>query len=260
MQEALQIARAAGLPPGLVEWHATLGSTNQLLCERVRKGAPHGSLIAAGQQSAGRGCGAKPFFSPPEGGAYFSVLLRGCAPAPAELPVTPRAALAVRRVLLAHGVPLGVKWVNDLFRGGRKVCGILCQAVGGTDGVVVGVGLNLYPAVPPPPELTGIIGFCAGSAAALPPRCQLIGEITGELLRLCAVRGEQANAALLEEYRSASILLGRQVEYLENDCFLPALALDITPAGGLLLQTPNGTTKALTSGTVRLHSETQQTA
>ncbi len=249
-----QIAAHAGLRVALVEWHDRLDSTNRLLCERAREGAPHGSLIDAGQQSAGRGRGDKSFFSPPEGGLYFSLLLRKNLCDGGSLPVTPRAALAVRRVLLTHGVSLGIKWVNDLFRGGRKACGILCQAIEAAQGpcVVVGIGLNLYPAAPPPDELAGIIGYCAEREAELPPRALLTGEIAAELLRLCALRGTAANAALLEEYRGACVLLGRRVEYGDGGRVFTALAEDITPTGGLVLRTPEGERKVLNSGTVRM--------
>jgi len=105
-----------------MQWYDTLPSTSALLLEQARRGAPHGTLIAAGRQTAGHGRGGRPFYSP-AGGLYCSLLLREGLPSPDTLPVTPRAALAVRRVLLRHGCALGIKWVNDLFRDDRKAGG-----------------------------------------------------------------------------------------------------------------------------------------
>ncbi|MDR1927101.1 MAG: biotin--[acetyl-CoA-carboxylase] ligase [Oscillospiraceae bacterium] len=253
MNEAAQIAQAAQLPQALVTWREELDSTNRQLSQWAQEGVPHAALLAAGRQSAARGCGEKKFFSP-VGGAYFSLLLRTGLPPEGELPVTPRAALAVRRVLLRYGVAVGIKWVNDLFLRGKKVCGILAQALQTPQGsaVVVGVGLNLRQSEALPRELEPIVGYCAAHSDLLPQPPVIIGEIAAELLSLCAVQGQPSNAALLEEYRRASIVLGRRVTYLENGCSRVGVAADILPQGALLLRLPDGGRKELTSGHIAL--------
>ena len=227
-----------------MQWYDTLPSTSGLLLEQARRGAPHGALIVAGQQTAGHGRGGKAFYSP-AGGLYFSLLLREGLPPVDTLPVTPRAALAARRVLLGYGCALGVKWVNDLFRGGRKAGGILAQAAGAA--VVVGMGLNLYPMADLPEELKGTATSCADTPGTLPPPAALAEEIAGLLL---AVNAED-NGPLLAEYRAASVVLGRRISYEENGQRMMARALDITPTGGLVLD--NG--KVLTSGEIRLRHD-----
>ena len=116
-------------------------STNRKAKELARQGAIHGSWVLAGRQTAGRGRLNRRFFSP-EGGLYLSVVLRPDIP-PEELALmTPMAATAVRTAVeRLTGISLNIKWVNDLYLGDKKVCGILCEAAG--TAVIVGIGLNL---------------------------------------------------------------------------------------------------------------------
>lgn len=224
-------------------WYDVIPSTSDELLALARRGAPHGTLIAAGRQTAGHGRGGaeRPFFSPP-GGLYFSLLLRKNLPAAGDFPITPRAALAVRRVMAQYGCQPGIKWVNDLYLDGRKVGGILTQMTGGA--CVVGIGLNLVPGEPPPQALRDIIGHCFASQNTAPAPAALAREIADELMQICREDG----AELLEEYRAASVVLGRQVLYEENGVRLHGRALDITPTGGLLLESG----KELQSGEVHL--------
>ncbi|MDR2525750.1 MAG: biotin--[acetyl-CoA-carboxylase] ligase [Oscillospiraceae bacterium] len=237
MEAATAIALRAGLAPSLVQWLDVTESTNALLCAQAKDGAPHGTLLAAGAQSAGRGTNGRSFFCPPDGGVYMSLLLRENLPPAGTLALTPRAALAVRRVLLRCGVELRIKWVNDLYRADRKACGILTQGVGTPLGfcAVVGVGLNLYPACPPPPSLADIVGYCAERAEELPSRTSMLGEIAAALL--CAVR-EKNNDALCDEYRAASCTIGGEVQYMQEGRACRARAVDIDSTGALCVDRP----------------------
>ncbi len=118
-------------------------STNDLARELGEKGAPHGTWISARAQDAGRGRLGRVWDSR-EGNLFISWVLR-----PADksrwtwIPLT--IAVAVARAIGARGVPLKVKWPNDLLsEAGAKVGGILCEAVGASHGsfIVAGLGLN----------------------------------------------------------------------------------------------------------------------
>jgi BirA family biotin operon repressor/biotin-[acetyl-CoA-carboxylase] ligase len=117
-------------------------STNAVVAERVRSGEAAGLVVVAEEQSAGRGRLDRVWVSPPRAGLTFSLLLRPASP-PAEWPWLPLlAGLAVARALRSRaGVPAVLKWPNDVLVGGRKVCGLLAEAVAG--GLVVGIGLNV---------------------------------------------------------------------------------------------------------------------
>ena len=142
-------ADAVGEYPAPVYVHERLDSSNQTAKRLALAGAPHGTLVLAGQQSAGRGRMGRRFESPAGKGIYLSLVLRVPVPASEALGVTVGAAVAVARaVQKLCGIELGIKWVNDLYYQGKKVCGILTEAgtsveSGLLEWLVVGIGLNL---------------------------------------------------------------------------------------------------------------------
>ena len=147
--EAVQAAAPPGLLPR-VECCPVLDSTNRRAAQLALEGAPHGTVILAGEQTAGQGRRGRRFASPAGKGLYLSLILRpeGWS-LPDTLAVTGSAAVAVRQaVQQLCGIRLGIKWVNDLYYNGKKVCGILTEAFtslesGQIDHLVVGIGLNL---------------------------------------------------------------------------------------------------------------------
>lgn len=172
-----------------------IDSTNRVAKELARQGAPHGTAVLAERQTAGRGRLGRAFFSP-EGGLYLSVILYPqCSPEDRAL-MTPMAAVAVCRALeQICGVSPGIKWVNDLHLGGKKLCGILCEGCG--DAVIVGIGLNLYT-----PE-GGFPAEIPATALDVPVDRRVLAEaIRQQLLQ----PGE-----FLAEYRERCLLLGKTV-------------------------------------------------
>lgn len=122
-----------------VDHFTEAGSTNDLLLERARQGAPAGTVISADFQSAGRGRRGSPWVAPAGSSVLCSLLLRGAAPMPpAHLAIL--SGVGVANGLHALGVPAKIKWPNDLIVADRKVAGILVETIG--EAVVVGVGVN----------------------------------------------------------------------------------------------------------------------
>ena len=117
-------ADAVGEYPAPVYVHERLDSSNQTAKRLALAGAPHGTLVLAGQQSAGRGRMGRRFESPAGKGIYLSLVLRAPVPASEALGVTVGAAVAVARaVQKLCGIELGIKWVNDLYYQGKKAGG-----------------------------------------------------------------------------------------------------------------------------------------
>src|SRR5690348_13575860 len=149
--------RAAVVRPGglwrTVEVTAVTGSTNADLLARAAGGEPEGTVLAAEQQSAGRGRLGRTWVSPPRAAVTFSVLLRPAAVPRARLGWLPLlAGVAVAdAVRVVAAVDAQLKWPNDVLAGPGKVGGILAEAAG--DAVVVGIGVNVStePAELPPP-------------------------------------------------------------------------------------------------------------
>jgi BirA family biotin operon repressor/biotin-[acetyl-CoA-carboxylase] ligase len=125
-------AEALGAYPAPVQLYDTLESTNRTAKLLALEGAAHGTLVLAGGQTAGRGRLGRSFASPAGKGVYCSVVLRPPLPAANAQTATIGAAVAVcRAVRTLCGLELAIKWVNDLYYKGKKVCGILTEA--GTD-------------------------------------------------------------------------------------------------------------------------------
>ena len=224
-------AEAVGPYPAPVQVYDTLESSNRTAKLLALDGAPHGTLVLTAHQSAGRGRLGRVFESPAGKGVYLSVLLRPAVPAASAQTATIGAAVAVcRAVQELCGLELGIKWVNDLYYQGKKVCGILTEA--GTDlesgrleWLVVGIGLN--PGGPAPVS-----------------RAALAGAIARQLLALCPAFD------CLDEYRARCFVPGHWVTVCTGTETYAAKALAIDEEGRLVVQRENGRPQALRCGEV----------
>ena len=225
-------------------------STNRVAKELARQGAKHGTAVLARRQSAGRGRMERRFFSP-EGGLYLSVILRPDIP-PEDLPLmTPMAATAVwRAVEKLTGICLGIKWVNDLYLGDKKVCGILCEGAG--DAVVVGIGLNLQePEGGFPPEIH------AGALNVPYSPTSFANIIIEELMDGCE---GLPYGTFLPDYIGNNIVCRRELMvHPVGGAPYPARGKQIDRRGRLIVDTEHGE-QVLDSGEVSIRFITQRSA
>ena len=162
-------------PGGLwraVEVADRTGSTNADLLARALAGAPEGVVLAAEEQSAGRGRMGRTWVAPPRAALTFSLLVRPSAVPPARrgwLPLLAGVAVA-SAVTAVTGVQTRLKWPNDVLAGPAKLGGILAEATG--DAVVVGVGLNVSaePGELPPPGPGALTATSLRIAASAAPQ------------------------------------------------------------------------------------------
>ena len=236
-----------------MEIHERLDSTNIRAKALAAAGAPHGFLVAADSQSAGRGRLGRSFFSPEHSGVYMTLILRPvCSPEKASLITSLAAVAAARAVEKLSGADVKIKWVNDLYIGGKKICGILSEAgfgmeAGQLDYVAVGIGVNVRK-MEFPPELREIAGSIGNETGAVPERNELTAGILNELE---ALWDQLETGEFLEESRRRSNVIGRDVLVIQNGRQYPARALDIDGQGRLVVRTAEGTT-ALGFGEVSL--------
>ena len=142
---------------------STVTSTNDVIKDLAKNGAPEGTVAIADAQTAGRGRMGRSFMSPVGTGLYMSILLRPKLSAQSALLITTAAAAAVALAVEKHtGRDAYIKWVNDIFQNGKKVCGILTEGVfkndGSLDFAVLGIGVNLLPPKDSFGELESIAG------------------------------------------------------------------------------------------------------
>ncbi|HJJ28856.1 MAG TPA: biotin--[acetyl-CoA-carboxylase] ligase [Methanocorpusculum sp.] len=215
-------------------------STNEDAKALAKSGAPHGSVVFACSQTNGRGRLGRTFLSP-GGGIYFSMILR-TAPADA-IYITTAAAVAVCRAIesVSPARPQ-IKWVNDIYQNGRKVCGILAEATP-EGAVILGIGINYTGAPAEIPEAGSLF-----EKDTAPDKNRFAATMISELLRVFA---EMSCGNLLDEYRKRSCVLGKTIRYLENNLWRTAQALDIDETGGLVVSS-DGETKILRSGEITL--------
>ena len=233
----------------MIKRYKSLDSTNTKLMELVRETtdyeALYGTAIIADTQTAGRGRHGRSFFSPPGCGVYVSVFL------PSNPLMTVLAGLIVCEAIeeLCGKAPK-VKWVNDVFLNGKKICGILAEGVmknGCLKGMVVGIGINLIEC-PVPDGLEGVIGAVYGMGEK--PAITTVRLAEEVLRRLSDHRYDQKE--IIAKYKSRLFILGKTVRVEKPEGSYEAIALDIDEMGHLIVEDSAGEVKVLTAGEVSI--------
>ena len=226
---------------GTVEVLDTVDSTNNYLKTRGAAGAPHGTVALADCQTGGRGRLGRSFDSAPGAGVYLSVLLRPACPPGQLMTLTAQAAVAARRAVQAvTGAETGIKWVNDLVLGGKKLCGILTELSleaesGLVSYAVVGVGINCNRTADSfPPGLRETAGSILSETGRRVDRNALAAALIRELSALPTLDWR-------EEYRAACVNLGKEVQILApGQPSRTGVALDVGQEAELIVQTNEG--------------------
>jgi len=255
-----EILRRAVVSPGglwrAVEVLASTGSTNADLLARAAAGAPEGVVLAAEEQTAGRGRLGRSWVSPPRAALTFSVLVRPDTVPPARrgwLPLLAGVSVA-SAVRAVAGVDARLKWPNAVLAGPAKLAGILAEAAG--DAVVVGIGLNVStePGELPPPgpapggplPATSLRVLAATGPAAAGPvgsadRERLLTEILAAFEHWYQAwrqpGGDPDRCGLRAEYTRLCVTIGRQVRVeLPGGQPLSGLAAGVDSDGRLLVR------------------------
>lgn len=234
----------------------TAPSTNALVREKANQGCPEGCVIVACEQTDGRGRYGRQFFSPVDSGVYLSLLLRPTAYSPQQATcLTAAAAAAMCQAIEAvTGQQSGIKWVNDIFLHGKKVCGILTEAAVGLETgtlnyMVLGAGVNLYPPVKGFPEEIQPIAGSVLERSCPEAKNRLVGEF---LNRFWYFYTHPECRAYLEDYRARSLAIGQNVTVLSAGKAVSAYAYGIDDDFRLLVRYENGDTEALSYGEIRI--------
>ena len=241
-----RFARSAGCT---YEIHAVAetASTNDDLKRLAVGGAPHGYALVAGRQTAGRGMHGRGFFSP-ESGVYMSVLLRPDAPLSEILHFTAAAGVAVcGAVERLTDKTAQIKWVNDIYIGGRKVCGILTESAvenGAVGRVIIGIGINIAePRDGFPDEIKDRACALFEKGSKVPG--DFADKLAAGVLSALEKQLSRSWGETLAEYRERSYLTGREVILPDGG---RAFVKGITDDGGLEVRRTDGTAEIVLSG------------
>lgn len=233
--------------------YKSIDSTNNAAKKMAVAGAGHGTVVLAEEQTAGRGRLGRSFFSPRGTGLYMSIILRPKSTAEDAVLTTTAAAVAVcRAVSKVLGIEASIKWVNDIYVDGFKVCGILTEALsdfqtGAVEALILGIGLNIATNRDSFPEE---ISKTAGSLLKNPDRVErnrLAAAILNEFMDL---NDTFDRGAMLDEYKARSFILGEPITVYRGSEVFDATALDIDDKGRLIVMRENGAKEILLSGEV----------
>jgi len=223
------------------------GSTNDEARRLALRGAAHHSLVLTEWQTSGRGRRGQPWTCPPGEGLACSMIVRPRA-APALWSRHALAAgLAAAESLDGYGLSAGVKWPNDVWVEGKKICGILVEA--GADFVIVGIGLNINVTAFPDD-----LAHPATSIALETGESVSREEVLISLLQRLRVRLDQIDRGypeLMKAWATRCVLTGHEVELESGGQLIAGRMEGLTANGELLLRTPGGLRKFLQANTIR---------
>ena len=234
-----------------------LESTNETAKQKAFKGAASGTVILAEEQTGGKGRLGRSFFSPPGTGLYMSLIVKPTFASNKSLLMTTAASVAVcRAIKKTCGIDTQIKWVNDILFEGRKICGILTEAIsnfesGQIEAAIVGVGVNCSTKLEDMPE------EIRGTAGRMPKavlRNRLAAEIINEFMLILSRFSESAYPEYMDEYRRRSVVLRKDVTVYNNVSgeSAEAKAIDISNDGGLIVIYRDGSKETLTTGEISI--------
>lgn len=221
-----------------------VSSTNTYLLGLDSNQSPHGMVVAAESQTAGKGRQGRQWMTPPYRNLTFSLVLR-----PRTNPgglVTLAAACALAQALRGLSVPAGIKWPNDLVAAdsGLKSAGILCETTQETDSslkLVLGIGLNVNMGQEDLPEeireqatsLQILLGYPVNRSALLVSLLQSFGSVWTSL-------EQDGGASLIRESRPLCTTLGCHLRLDSHGHVIEGTAVDLDPKGRLVLRLSSG--------------------
>ena len=235
-------------------WYSQIDSTNTQAKQLAKQGAPQGTVLVAGNQTAGRGRMGRSFQSPGGQGVYLSVILRpNCAPTDLMHLTCAVGVAMVNAVEKTCGIRPQVKWINDLVIGSKKLGGILTEmslANGIVDYAVVGIGINcLQQEKDFPAEIaslaTSLSLACGKQVSPQHLAAEMISELYAMETTLLTEKSKWMTA-----YKASCITLGKEIQVIRSDSVLPGKALDIDEDGGLVVQYADGSIQTVASGEV----------
>lgn len=220
-----------------LHFFVSIGSTNDQADELARQGAPHGTLVVADAQTAGRGRGGSAWLTPPGSGLAMSLVLRPIGLASERAwGLNVLGALAVLDGLEMEGVRAEIKWPNDVLAGGRKLAGVLTEATWQgerLDHAVLGLGVNVGLASVPSLAVVDFPATCVEAVAGRAvDRAGLLSGILDGLRRWYPRIG---SAAMLEAWGRSLAFLGEVVEVEQARGTVRGTLQGLTPDGQLVL-------------------------
>jgi BirA family biotin operon repressor/biotin-[acetyl-CoA-carboxylase] ligase len=237
-------------------------STNTRARELAAEGAPGGTVVTAGEQTAGRGRQGRAWTAPPGKALLYSAVLRPFDERHALLPLAVPLAVCETAEELQPGIECAVKWPNDIWVDGRKLAGILIETRTQERWAVIGIGLNLCIAPEEfPPDLrdtaVSLFGSSGGGRGESPRSLPAVapGRVSPTPLTAAAALSRQLSRwveaepdEVLGAWRDRDALRGREISWESGS----GVADGVDDSGCLVIATPGGGRTVLGAGEVHL--------
>lgn len=229
-----------------------LDSTNNYLKKIGSEGEKENQLVIALSQIGGRGRMGRSFYSPNGTGIYFSLLLHPEFSAEKSLLLTVMTAVSVAETIMKYNKnDVKIKWVNDIYIDGKKVCGILTEGAinrnKNLDYAVVGIGINIIT-----PE-NGFPDDIKNTATAIFPgnaeeyiKEKIIAEVVNRFFNMYNGNDKE----YIRRYKEYSYLTGKEINIISGEITRPATVIDITDNCHLLVKNEKGEIEEISSGDV----------
>lgn len=245
-----------------IEYRESAGSTNEVAKQLAREGAPEGLVVVANEQTSGKGRLGRTWVTPPGSALAMSLILRPPLPPYLAPRVTLVAAVAVAEAVRdVTGLPVGIKWPNDLHVRGRKFCGILTEMDAEMERVafvVCGIGLNVNLAPEQiPPELRETATSIFAEAGRNFSRALLVQAVMARFEQVYDLLVAGRFDLVLDRWRALSVTLGQpvQVHSAGGGAPLKGVAEEVDEDGALLVRDGAGVLHRVVAGEVSLRSQ-----
>lgn len=228
----------------------TIDSTNTYAKKLAKQGCAEKTVVFANSQTSGRGRLGKTFYSPENSGIYLSIIIRPNILVKDVSLITPATAVAVSNVLIDFvKADVKIKWVNDIFLNGKKICGILTESVMGKNRpeyVVVGIGINVNPSQNGfPDEIKNIAGTLFEKSSEVDIEtlsAKIVMSVVKEIEKL-------PDTSFSKTYRDRCFILGQEIELSTGE---KATAITTDDRCQLCVRMSDGSTKTLSSGDISI--------
>jgi BirA family biotin operon repressor/biotin-[acetyl-CoA-carboxylase] ligase len=230
-------------------------STNDDAKALAQSGAPEGTVVLTEHQTQGRGRQGRCFASPAGVGIYLSLLLRPRLDTACLPQLTLLVAVATAETITeVSALPVDLKWPNDVEIRGKKVAGILTEAViriGQPPAVIVGIGINVNTSLEQFPDALRPRATSLALTAGHPwSRHQLIASLLMHLERLYDTLQQAGIAPILERWLHYGCIVGRRVRWSQAQAETTGTVRGLATDGALLVQLPDGRLQRVISGDV----------
>ncbi len=231
-------------------------SSNNVAKRLCKEGAKEGTVVIVESQTAGRGRMGRSFLSDSENGLYMSVVLRPHISADKCVSITVAAAVAVAEAIeVLSQRECHIKWVNDIYIGDKKCCGILTEASvdfesGGLQYAILGIGVNLCPPV------GGFDSAITEIACGIYEReypCGFKSRLCAEIVnRFFDYYEHLEEKKYIDAYRQKSNIIGRKVDVYVGDRIISGVAMDVDENANLIVRDEDGKSHSFNSGEARV--------